>query len=308
MTEKNYFGRSYRIGIGDVEVKMIDEPVGLRVTFDVERDKSRFPNTAELTIANLSEKTREHLETMAAGRWAGLSRKSQKALLKSRPDLLAEQGITVKIEAGWAKDVQPVFLGALRECSSYREGATWITKAAMADGEKHLKLAMIYKSFPKGTPVASVLSSLADALKIGKGNVDRIIPALGRQKFSVLQGPLVLVGPVAEELDDICRSCGLEWSIQDGVLQVAELGEAANVGGKSPNLSPSTGLIGTVDVDSDGIVSGACLLRPDLIPGRAFRIDCKKVTGNFRCLTSKHTGDSHASGANWQTTFTGDPL
>jgi hypothetical protein len=302
-----FFGRSYRLSVGDTEISNLDGE-SLRITFEIERTKKALgsPNKADVAVYNFSRETRDKLAAMAAGGWVNLipDVAAKRAAKKELPP-----GISVKLEAGWAGEVEPIFLGALRDVQSERVGADWITTFGAADGERELKLAKVRKSFKKGTPVTEVLRALSTALGLKEGNAGSVTPRMGAQEWIALQQPLTVVGCAGEELDYFVRSCGYEWSIQDGALQVMQAGKVADSPGRSsPVFSPDSGLIGSVKVDTAGIVSGEALLSPSLIPGRAFRVESKALTGNFRCIKSTHRGDSHSAGQSWITEFEGDPL
>jgi hypothetical protein len=301
------FGRAYRLSVGDVEISNL-ESESLRITFEIERTKKSLgnPNRADVAVYGFSRETRDRLAAMAAGGWVNLipTIAEKRAAKKTLPP-----GITIKLEAGWDGTVEQIFLGALREVHSEFVGTDRITTFGAADSERELKLAKVRLSLKKGTPVTEVVRQLASALGVKEGNASSVVPRLGAAELIALQQPLHLIGCAGEELDWFVRSCGYEWSIQDGALQIVQTGKAVDVPGRSsPVFTPDTGLIGEAKVDSSGIVSGVALLSANLVPGRAFRIESKAVTGNFRAIKTVHRGDSHAAGQSWVTEFEGDAL
>lgn len=305
------FRRAYKIVVDDVEISNLDrdDGDGLRVTFEIERTKKSLgcPNRADVAIYNLAESTRTKLSDKAAGGWVNRQPTVAEKLTSQK---FVPPGISVMVNAGWDGSAEPIFLGALREVYSERVGSDWITTFGAADSEKELKLAKVSKAFKQGTPANVVLATLANALGVKPGNVALAPAAMGALQLPSLMQPLTVVGNAGEEFDRFCRSCGLEWSIQDGTLQVMQTGKAADffLPAVSPVFAPDSGLIGQVRLKTSGLVEGKALLTPSLIPGRAFRIESEAVTANFRCIKSLHRGDSHQAGEAWITEFEGDPL
>ena len=303
------FGRAYRISLGSVEIDNLSG-TGLRVQFEVRRDKRGLgaPNTATVSVYGLSEDTRQQLHDQAAGEWVSAAPTLAQKLV-SIPQIFAP-GIKCRIEAGWGDTVDQIYSGVLREVWSEKQGPEWITTATAADGEKECKMAKISKTWAMGTPLSQVFLELVNALGIEVGNLLTAPALMGPLALPALPGAMTLKGYAAEEFDWLMKSCDLEWSIQDGALQVMQRGSAADffLPAMSPVLAPDSGLIGGVRVDTKEVATGKALLIGGLIPGRAFRIDSDGCTGNFRCLETKHVGDSHAPGESWIVEFAGDPL
>ena len=59
-------------------------------------------------------------------------------------------------------------------------------------------------------------------------------------------------------------------------------------------------------VKGQTIVSGRCLMRADLVPGKSLRVESEAFTGNLVCRSTTHSGDSHSSDQ-WTVDFTGVP-
>jgi hypothetical protein len=320
------FQRAYRLNVGGIEIDA-SEGVGLRalrMLFSVERDDKRHPNNAEIKIYNL---TRAH----------------QAALAKA-PE------VRVRLEAGYVGELGTIFDGDLRSARSKREGPDIVTTISGGDGEAKIRTARINKTFSAGTPVATVIGELGKALGVGAGNLRDFAGAKLGNGSRTLTRSMTLSGPVFDELEHVCRSCGLRWSVQDSALQLRH--EGLPVGDRQgPLLRPDSGLIGEVEVETKtskksvwkvsaspeqqaaaaGVplsllspdvsivpfrqteqviattttrVSGACLLRTDLIPGVPFRVESEAWTGNLVCQSTVHSGDTH-SPSEWSVSWTG---
>lgn len=273
MTE--FFNRAFRVEVGDREFSNAN---ALRFTFSVERDGKLTPNACTVSLYNLAETTRHDLE--------------------------AQTFIPVRVQVGYETGGGQIFLGGLRTAESTRNGADWITEVRGGDGEKEILQARVAKTFAKGASYKVVLTALVDALGVKRGNLGSLeAPALLSSGATSLAKALTVRGGVAEELEALTRSLGLEWSIQDGAFQVAASGQPAQT--QSVVLSADSGLIGVPSVDKDGLVSGTALLIPDLLPGRTFRVESERVTGNLVCTKTVHSGDSEST--EWYVHFTGKP-
>ena len=200
------FLRAYRIVVGDTEV---DARTGvgvgsLRIAFCVQRDHKRVPNNAELEVWNLARSTRERL-----------------AMLSTVP---------VRIEAGYVgSDIGTIFLGDLRSARSRREGPDIITRVSAGDGQRAVRTARLSKTFPAGTKLGSVISELGRALGVKAGNLSAFSGARLADGSDALKRSLTIHGAVYDELERLCRSCGLEWSVQDSELQL-KADAAADIG------------------------------------------------------------------------------
>lgn len=286
------FDRAFRVVVGTTEIDALKGAnSGLRLQFSIRRDEKRTPNAAEFKLFGLSKATRNALASA--------------------------NEVSVALEAGYVGSVGQLFLGDLRTVRITREGAERVTLVSGGDGEALLRTARINRSFAAGTSVAEVLRALGQALGTERGNVGAAAAALAGRR---LAAPETLCGLVFDELEDFCRTQGLQWSVQDSALQV-RVGDSPAGSGLGPLLRSDSGLIGEVEVQAQGkakasavgsgragqkLVSGSCLLRHDLIPGVPFRVEHEAFSGNLVCVQSVARGDSHAAEP-WQVDWVGRP-
>lgn len=274
------FDRAYRVNVGGTE---IDARQGvragsLRIAFAVERSVRRTPNAVELRVWNLNPAHRA-------------------ALAKA-------ESVTVQLEAGYVGSVGTLFLGDLRTARSVREGADIVTTVSGGDGEFALRTARISRTFAAGSTVAEVLRELGRSLGLGAGNLEDAAARLLTQRLGRAQ---TLSGLTYDQLEAFCRSRGLRWSIQDSQIQIRE-GDTP-IGGQGPLLRADSGLVGTPEVETTRergtLVSGTCLLQPDIVPGRAIRVESDAYTGNLIVQQTTARGDSH--GQEWYLEWVGKP-
>lgn len=268
------FGKRWRVQVDTLVTDAHD------VAFQVAKTVKRQPNTCSLKIWNLSEQFRQHIEALSVKKKSGRGK------------------IRVQIEAGLGKDLSLIFRGDLRTAITAREEADLVTTIEGDDGGRDVLLARVGRSFPPGTPVLTVVRALTEALGVGEGNLASLqYSTRGGNTFST---GTVLTGKADEELTRVLHSCGLTWSIQNGVLQVLESGKALNntaVVLRAQLGRELTGLIGTPCVNPDGTVSATCFIVPGVFPGSQVVIDCPTLQSRFS--VKEMQADADTAGDPW---------
>jgi hypothetical protein len=258
------FGRDYRVIVSTIEIRSLD------LSFTIAKSLKPEPNTCELKIWNLNETNRSRLEEM-----------------KTAP---------VSVEAGYEDGMSLLFLGDLRTAISTRDGPDIVTTLASGDGEKAYRKARCNVSLAKGTSIDAAVKSLTKQLGLSQGNVDEMVAGLKFTKNGqLLSQGTVLTGSAARELTALLKSVGLTWSIQDGKVQLLELGKA--LAGQAIYLTRETGLIGSPTIDNKGVMSCRMLMIPDVFPGRLMVLKAERISGQFRIDAAKYSGDTF--GTNW---------
>lgn len=238
----------------------------LRVRFKVSRNLRKEPNPGELVIYNLSEDSRKQLQGKGARVW---------------------------LEAGYAETVSQIFVGDVRYIDHKRDGADWITKLELGDGERAYAHARVNESFKSGTSKADILKKLIEQCGWDPGNASSFYADLGG--VQAVNGA-ALVGNAAREIDKLLRSRGLTYSVQDGTVQI--LPATGYVPSVAVQLDSSHGLIGSPEVGSPDKKDGhrtlkvTSLLQPELMPGRKVYLQAATVTGTYVVQKLEHTGDT----------------
>lgn len=289
----------------------------LRIAFKVVKDGTTAPNTADVTITNLSLSARTQME---------------------------QKGAPLILQAGYAGQNTTLFSGRVRTCDHVRQGADWNTVIKSGDGEEELGFATISQTWRPGVPISAVLNTLVRQLGLDPGDS----PAV----FAQIQGTYIngctLVGKVKGKLGEILAAQGFEWSVQDGRVQVTKKGDTTRE--TAIVLGPDTGLLGSpshvsagksAQKDSSGetaaalaqlnsvrslataashlvpraagVLSGVTttpgqsmqtakaghvkfesLLMP-FKPGRLVRLQSEGIKGDMRCIRVEHEGDTHGT-------------
>jgi hypothetical protein len=263
------FKRNWNITIGDVVVN------DLACDFEAKKSLQVVPNTCVLHVKNLAPATRKKLTDPRA--------------------------IPVRIEAGYGTSLDQIYLGDVRALApGSKDGADVITELSSGDGEHPMAVLRVGVPVGAKTAPATALRAIARALAsstpgataIGLGNVDQVAATLASTGSATFPRATVLHGNAARALTDFCRSAGLEWSIQDGVIQVLDLGQP--LVSHPYLLNSDTGLYGSPKLDTDGRVTFECAMLPSLRPGMRVELDSKFVSGIYRVSQATYKGETWA--------------
>lgn len=269
--------RSWEVTIGTTRIRNRD-PEGneLAVKFEINKSTEREPNTANVRIANLHADKRRRLEE------------------QSSPQL--------QVVAGYENNSDTIFTGDTRDIWTQKDGVDIWTTIEAEDGGQSYRTADIEESFDENTPVVTVLRACANAMGIGLGNaVSVMADATLDNAGSQFAGGTVLSGPAWRQLNRICQSCSLRWSVQNGVLQLRRAGQPSET--RAIRLTPASGLIGSPTRGSKDDRTGRvahqvkALLIPGLYPGRVVMVNSSVLEGAFMVRRVRYAGDS--GGVDW---------
>lgn len=228
---------------------------GFRIGFKVEKDASSTVNKAEIRIYNLTSTSR------------GLAENPKNI---------------IELFAGYGKEPKLLFRGNPSRVISSVGGPDSVTTFEVGDGLKAFQDARVDVSFKKGTPVNDVFQTLTNAMGLAKGEQKEIPP-------KAFPGGLSLSGPVRDHMNYLTGKLDLEWSIQNGAVQILPKGKSTSQAAFL--LSSETGLIGSPNKKDKGL-EVVSLLQPEINPGRIVEIKSKFVNGQFRVEKVSHEGDT----------------
>jgi hypothetical protein len=270
------FGRLAAVDIypdNQVEVAKPFRIEGLCIAFQVKKNLKAESNTARIQIYNLAEGTRN------------------KILEKNR---------RVQIHAGYEEGdgYKLLFDGSIMTVDHLREVPDRVTRIEANDGEKALRETHVSVSYAQNASADRILKDLIKAM----GLPEKFVTSPKAKKL--LQG-FVHHGPGKDALEKICRSLGLEYSIQNGQIQVLEQGKTDNSPQRGILITPDSGLVGSPerirqikdDPKAEKKPEGwriRCLLQPTLNPGSWVAVQSEaipKVTA-FRIESVEHSGNN----------------
>ena len=265
MSEK-LSSRTYKVVVGDIDISE------LHIVFSITKTLKKDPNECTIQVWNLSESSRQHLTDA-----------------KSLP---------VSVEAGYDGNNSLIYLGELRTAGSEIQGPDIVSTFTSGDGDRALAVARLSVPLGPKTPNDQVLLAISRTLGVGLGNAPaKALQIAGKSSFPV---PTTLTGSASKQMTDFCRSNGLEWSIQDGKIQILDIGKSLDA--QPYVIDSEAGLIGSPTVTYDSktktkIAKLETLMIPGLRPGIRIMMNSVFVRGLFRIESIDYDGDTH--GQNW---------
>lgn len=247
------------------------EVTNLRCTFTIVKTLTKQPNTLELSIYNL--------------------RKDLRAALVRRD-------LRVVLEAGYDDHIAGVFVGDARTVDHMHEGTEWVTRVRCGDGERVLNLGTASGSFAAGTPYGDVVKQVTGPLGLGDADVAGFVG----KKFHT---GYAAHGQAYDVIDQVVTAAGLEWSVQDGRIQI--LAKGGHTTEAALELSAATGLLGAPEFCAPDQKTGianlkfTCLMSARVRCGGRVKLDSLQHKGVFRVVKVTHKGDTHGGSKSWTT-------
>lgn len=267
------YRRAWRVQVGTLDVS------ALAIRFKAKRTLAQRAGTLDLEIRNLSPEHRREIQT--APRFHTF----------------------VEVTAGYEGATSLIFRGDLRKAVPAREGTDWVVKVTAGDGEHALRNARVSRSFAPGTTVEAVVRHIAEAMGVGAGNAATALrgASLGALGAALPEGT-ILHGGAADELTRLCAAAGKVWSIQEGNLQVLDLG--GHLARSAILLSADTGMIESPEVVNRRVITVKALLQPGLVPGQQVVVQSGVLLtiAPWRITEAEYAGDTH--GNDWHATLT----
>jgi hypothetical protein len=256
------FGRTYTLTIGS------EDFTDLRIAFDVKKTLKPDPNVCTIKLWNVTE-----------GRRATLGAESKRV---------------VRLCAGYRQQESQLYLGEILGSPSVINGPDIVTELTTGDSVKKVQKNNIYVPVTANAPIDRTLRDIVKVLNVGEGNLGRALTVIRAKGITTLfPAGGVIQGNAAVRMTDLCRSCGLEWSIQDGQVQILGLNKTLEE--KAILVSSDTGMIGSPSINEKDQVEFEILLTPGLNPGAKVSIDSRYVKGGYRIIEANYLGDTHGN-------------
>lgn len=281
------FLRYYKLQIGEKgEQEGITIVPPMRIEFDIQKNTDSEPNESSIKIYNLSPTTRNLVE---------------------KPDMRCV------FYAGYEEEIEPLLLcsGDIAYAYSYLDGSDWVTELAVLDGLIEIRDTTISIGYSAGVSSTEILNAIA-----GKMGVTLVAPnSLNERKW---QNGFSFYGAARTALDKVVSGSGLEWSVQNGELQIVNKDNLTKRQGVV--LAYDTGLIGFPErtreaarakkADEEEVKKAKkrnftlsnqakdgwnvkSLLLPQINPADKVKLESRTVEGWFRADKVRHYGDSH---------------
>ena len=230
-------------------------------TFEIKHTDSSKPSTAKIRIYNLSEATISRIQ---------------------------REFNVVLLRAGYQDNLGTIFHGTLIEAVTGSEGQTnTFLEITAADGDLPYNFATMSQSLKKGATVHDRVQAVLAAMK-PMGVTAGYMAELPRGEL--LRGN-VNAGMCRDVLDDICRTAGCIWRIQDNRLEIVP--EKSYVRETVQILTDETGVIGRPEQIDRGI-KVKMLLNPAVKAGRLVYLNNDSIK-RFRYRTEAETARLQAA-------------
>lgn len=255
----------------------------LKIAFNISKGVSSSANTAEIEIYNLTE---------------------------SHRNSIGREFDEVTLEAGYLPpsgggNVGIIFRGQIRDVEHTRDGPNIVTRISCGDGDRALRKATMAKSYPKGTPVKTVLEDAYTELeKYGVTRGEWKLPDGMEPNF---KRPYYACGSCSRQLDTLGRGHGFYWSLQNQTMEIIP-GDGF-VGGLVL-ITPQSGMIGVPTITDNGVKVSA-LLNPAIRPNRRVKVESQVLemnaaNGVYRVSQCDYSGDN--MDGDFQVDITGESI
>lgn len=225
-----YNGFERRFDIEDEDGRL------LALDFETKSTRSKEPNQGVFNYYNLSESTRQEIETDAK---------------------------SVRCYAGYDGDAKLIYQGDIVFVNSLKSGPDWVTTIHCGDGFASFTESITSKTYASGTEKQVILDQIAaDMGLVVKATKEAITGALG--------GSLTIDGKSKDQLDVLMKDSGAEWSIQDNELNITQLGRP--IDDIAVVLRADSGLLEHPTITDKG-VNVKAQLNPDIRPGKLIKLE-----------------------------------
>lgn len=232
------FNRKAKILIPGFEI------IDLRINFKIEKSLVGYPNLGNIKIYNLSESSRNNIET---------------------------EGLQIQLYTGYEDNSVPLlFSGDIINVVHIKTGPDWISEIFAADGVNILSTATINKTLPAGVDTGQIYDELVGQMQgISKGVTEGLQNCLSGKRSLLRE--LQLSGNIKDWLDKIATDCGFEYSVNDGVIETTPTGfPLSDV--PPVVINQGSGMIGSPERTEVGI-NVSHLLLPELKLARTIKVE-----------------------------------
>jgi len=194
------FDRQYRFSAGpagkpdagfEVGATTVESPTALHISFSVDKNDTETPNTATISLWNLSP---EQLS------------------------ILNEKDCYVALRAGYNTHMTLLFVGAITYVETSLDVGDRETRIEVADGGVELRDCYVSLSYAGVINTKKIIDDIAAEMGV-------TLTYSYNAEFADLPDGFSCVGTGRVALDKACASSGLDWGIQNGVLQVKKRGD-----------------------------------------------------------------------------------
>lgn len=221
----------------------------LMISFSITKTTTSNPNPGQVKVYNLSKATRDRLN---------------------------DEGLIYTLRVGYAglentPLVKILSQGDVTDITTVRNGVDVVTTFKVGEGTNALTETTLDKSFEEGVTTRQLVNAFSDALGVAKGAIEGLKDLTFNSGYSA-------TGKVKDRLDEITKKQGLEWSVQNGELQI--LPKEGKTTEEAVLLTKETGLLKAFREKTKkagqatlaDVTKFTALLNPDIKIGREIAI------------------------------------
>jgi len=264
------FDRVIEVFIGNESIK--NDITDLRVSFDILKTNTNIANRCTVSIYNLNPDNRGKIK---------------------------ELDDQIIVRAGYSEDIgtQLVFSGDILRINHQYPYPDVISKIEAGDGMKQVREKRSGISFKDKTDAMLVLKEIVKKLDIPISEIPQALKGEYSQGYAH-------TGSVKKALDNICKRFDLDWSVQNGKLQVIEKKGASKA--EPVAIQEVTGLLEKVERVGDiqeylvknvaresPFLKFKTLLNPMIIPGGRVTLSQAGFPGFYKVMSVQHQGDNY---------------
>ena len=267
------FDRQYRLAAGpaggtgfEVGATTPESPTALHIRFTVDKCDTETPNIATISLWNLNP------EQLA---------------------ILNENDCVVTLRAGYGSNMPLLFIGTVTYIETSLDGGDRETYFELADGRVELRDSYVSLSYSGVINTKKIIEDVA-------AEMGATVSFSYNAQYADLPAGFSFVGLGRVALDKACASSDLQWTIQNGILQVKMLRDTMTR--QVFLLNPESGLLSIPkkinygkdsvdDVDQSGY-EVEYLLNGAIGIGDYIRLESKIVKGYFRIKSLELRGDN----------------
>jgi hypothetical protein len=270
------FDRQYRMTAGKPGSVGFEiggtSPYALHISFSVQKQELESSNTAKVQVWNLN---------------------------KANLATLEEKDCYLTLKAGYGNTLPVILSGTVSHSNTKLDGADTLTEIEVVDGLAEIRDTWVSISYAGKVNSKKIIDDIASQMGV-------TVTYSYNAEFADIPNGFSFVGQAKHALSKACAVSGLEWSIQNGVLQVKKPGDVMSK--EVYVISPETGLISIperVQISSSD-QNGKNQVGYDLVylmngaigPGDYVQVDSKYLKGFFRVYSLEIDGDN--LGGAWQ--------
>ena len=248
-------------------VAISDRQFSVRISFQVEKGSTKEANKGQVSLYNLSDDSRGFVE--------------RSAKTKTVP------GQNLRLIAGYDDQLALLFSGNISRVANSRSGPDLVTTIECGDGEVALQNSYIILSYKEGVSEATIIRAAIEALKalgLREGSIETFAAREYKSGFAYS-------GSAGKLLERLAKNQGMEFSIQDGLIQIIKIDSSTKE--SAIDLNENTGLVGFPTKTNEGFQAKS-LLNPAIRPGRKAVLTSTQTSLNGTYLIRKvvHQGDT----------------